>query len=237
MIEVYDNYQDIGIITRKKTPGIELEMVKGFIEYRKETFHQTPENELAIFVEPKINNAYPDIIFAKYNPFLFENWNSARNAISISDLKILDYIVKHKKTTSEEIACEISVKYKDLLFSLEKLLDANLISRLNKQWVVNTPDFFGIKTIETIEAKISKWNEVLQQALLNTNFSSESSVLSMLQGEPKTEIVSMLSDFGIGIYLFNNIAFSKVSKPKRKKIPINYISLYVNECIGKILNN
>jgi hypothetical protein len=237
IIEVLDNYHNIGILTRQKTAGVEFDMVKSFIDYRKNTYKDKPDKKLAIFVEPKIYNSYPDIIFAEYNPFAFENWSKARNILQLIDLKILNYIYVCQKVSSQTIILELKVKYKDLLFSLERLFDARLIERNNQNWVILNKDFVGIKKVEAIEAKVSKWNEVLQQALLNKNFASESWILSKLQGEPKEEIVTKIADFGIGIYLFNNVEFSRASRAKKSKFPTNYNSLVINEWIGKILNS
>lgn len=237
IIEINGDFSNVGINTRKQTAGVELDMVNSFIEYRKSRFNERSEKQLAIFVEPKINNAYPDIVFAEYNPFAFEKWTDVRNDIEISDLKILNYIYCKKETSSEQIIKELSVKYKGLLISLEKLYDSNLISRINRKWVISDPDFIGVKKIETVEAKISKWNEVFQQALLNKNFASESSVLSKRKADPSDTVFSTFNEFGIGIYLFNDIEFSTVSKAQKKRIPINHNSLFINECIGKILNN
>ena len=88
-----------------------------------------------------------------------------------------------------------------------------------------------------MEAKISKWNEVLHQALLNKNFSSESSVLSKIKGDPKDEVCRTFNEFGIGIYLYNDIKFSRRTEPKYYDIPINHNSLLLNEWVGRILNN
>ena len=63
IIEIYDNYHRFGIKNRKFTEGKELELVKDYILYRKERFHAHSEQKLAIFLESKIDNAYPDIVF------------------------------------------------------------------------------------------------------------------------------------------------------------------------------
>ena len=67
IIEIFNSDPNIGVTTRRKTPGEELELVQQFISFKKNTFNPSPTNKLAIFVEPKIGKSYPDIVFAEYN--------------------------------------------------------------------------------------------------------------------------------------------------------------------------
>jgi len=237
ILEVNDNYKHIGIHTRTQTVGKELDMVNDFIEFRKCSFEEKPDNQLIIFIEAKINNAYPDLIFAEYNPSSYERWTDSRNSLDLNDLRILNVIFERKKIKSEDIIKELSIKYKGLLMSLEKLYDSELIDRKVGYWEIHDLNFIGVRKIESVEAKISKWNEVLHQALLNKNFSSESSVLSKIKGDPKDEVCRTFNEFGIGIYLYNDIKFSRRTEPKYYDIPINHNSLLLNEWVGRILNN
>lgn len=237
-IEVYDNYSFLGINSRPITEGQEFDMVREFIEFKKQSFQESSQKKLAIFLETKINNAYPDVIFAEYNPKFYERWNDNRNRLSTQDLKVLHFIFSKKNVTSQRMIKELSIQYKTLLCSLEALLDAGVIDRKDGHWVVpNKKNIFGVKRIEAVEAKISKWDEVMQQAIVNKSFASESFVLSKRKRKPKTEIVERMSSFGIGIYLYDDEHFSCYSSAEHKKFPNNYNSIYLNECIGRILNS
>jgi len=237
VIEIYDNYTFLGINTRPITEGQEFSMVNEFINYRKEIFHETSENKLAIFIETKINDTYPDLVFTEYNPTAYESWNSCRNKLTRKDLKILYFIFAEKRVTSQQLICNLSIQYKTLLCSLEALLDAKLIVRKNGYWMMpNSDEIFGVKRIEAVEAKISKWDKVMQQAIINRSFASESSVLSKRKTEPNSDIVQRMSDLGIGIYLYDNKCFSQYSPASQNCFPANYNSIYLNECIGRILN-
>ena len=235
-IEVYDNYNNLGISARKLTLGKEYNMVNDFIDYKKELFKPKSDKQLAIFLETKINNSYPDIVFAEYNPFKFENWAEERNNIEPFDFKILYYIYENKKIESQKIVKDLSITYKDLLSSLERLLSAKLIDVKNRNWYIRDKKIFGVRKIEAIEAKISKWDEVMQQALINKNFASESCVLSKIN-KPKQDIVNKLDSFGIGIYILSNNGFMQINKPQKRPYPMNYNSICFNEWIGRILNN
>ncbi len=213
-------------------------MVSEFIDFRKASFKSNSKKQLAIFVETKINDAYPDVVFAEYNPCCYSRWNRARNTISTTDLKLLHYIYSRKNVTSQKMIRELSTQYKILLHSLEALMDAQLIVRQDGYWIVpNRDDIFGIKRIEAVEAKIGKWDVVMQQAIINKAFASESFVLSKRKREPNAEVVQRISSFGIGIYLYNSKQFSCHTPASRNRFPSNYNSLYLNECIGRILNS
>lgn len=236
IIEIHDNYSELGIQSRQITQGQEFDMVQEFIEFRKETFKEKSTKQLAIFLETKINGSYPDIVFAEYNPYSYESWKKSRNNLSINDMKILHYIFINRKVTSQKIVSDLSINYKDLLFSLERLFDSALIDRENEAWVNSKKEIFGVSKVEAIEAKISKWDQAMQQALINRSFASESSVLAKKKNNPKLDIIDKMSTFGIGIYLYDNCNFSTVASAKKTKFPCNYNSIYINECIGRILN-
>lgn len=237
IIEVYNNYSSLGILSRPITYGEEFEMVQRFIDYKKNSFKEQGNKQLAIFVETKINDAYPDVIFAEYDPSKYERWNNSRSKLSSADLKLLYYLYTKNNATSKTIITDLSIHYKTLLQSLEALLDAGLISRSNECWsVLNREDIFSVNKIEAVEAKINKWDIVMQQAILNKSFASESFVLSKCKKEPKNDIVKRINSFGIGIYLFDDYHFSRIVKAKRGRFPSNYNSVYLNECIGRILN-
>ena len=237
MIEVYDNYQMLGINSRPITYGEEFDMVKSFIDYKKNSFKEKENRQLAIFLETKINDSYPDVIFAEFNPLLYKDWNYNRNRLSNNDLKVLFYIHRNHKVLSQTIAQELSIHYKTLIGSIEALLDADIINRKDGFWVVKNPhSVFGVKKIEAVEAKISKWDRVLQQALINQTFASESFVLSKRKKQPDEKVVKRITDFGIGIYLYNSSCFSCISKAKNASFPLSYNSIFLNECIGRILS-
>jgi hypothetical protein len=238
IIEVYNNYSFLGINSRPITEGQEFDMVSEFINFRKDSFKATSQKQLAIFIETKINDAYTDVVFADYNPQFYENWNDHRNKLSTNDLKILHFIFSKRNVTSQRIIRELSIQYRTLLQSIEALMDAQLIDRKDGCWIVrNRSNVFGVKRIEAVEAKISKWDKVMQQAILNKTFASESFVLSKRKREPDSNVVERISSFGIGIYLYDDKQFSCYSPASHNRFPSNYNSIYLNECIGRILNN
>lgn len=236
IIEVNADFDAVGISSRQITVGEEYSMVREFIDFRKNSFKSSAKKQLVVFVEMKVNNAYPDIVLAEYDPSCFDMWNSARNKLVTLDLKVLHFIFTQKNVTSQTIIRQLSISYKALVLSLEALIDAKLIERRGGYWtILNKSKVLGTKRIEAVEAKISKFDTVLQQAIINTSFASESFVLSKRMRPPNDSIAQRLDHLGIGLYIYNSKEFSCFAKSNHKRLPSNYNSLYINECIGKIL--
>lgn len=237
IFEVHDKYKEIGIKARKITQGIEFDLVKNFIEYKKNLFKPSSTKNLMIFIEPQINNSYPDIVFVEYNPFCFEDWIPSRLKLNKIDYKICYHIYVSKRIGAEDIVSQLGVSWKETVLSIERLFDAGLIIRLRKNWCIKDKNVFGVKKIQAVEAKINDLNSVFQQALINKNFASESYVLSNMNKGIESARIKRYSEFGIGIYSQNEKNFKLISKSQKTTIPASFSSIYFNEWIGKVLLN
>jgi hypothetical protein len=100
-------------------------------------------------------------------------------------------------------------------------------------WCIKNKRNLSVKKIEAIEAKISKWNEVFQQAIINTNFASESYALSKVDISPKQNIIERFENFGIGLHIHNRNGFGIVREAQKVRIPVSFNSIYFNEWIGR----
>jgi hypothetical protein len=236
IVEIYDNYKDVGISTRKITQGREFNLVKQFIDYKKDAYIPSENSNMAIFIEPKVNNSYPDIVFVEYDPNNYVNWQSTRNELLSSDLKILYHIYVSKRIDSTAIVSQLGVTWKETMLSIEKLYDSELISRTNNGWYIRNINSISLKRIEAVEAKIEKLDDVFQQALLNKNFASESYILSIRNNRLPQNKLSLFNKFGIGIYLQDKEGFQVLKKSNKSSIPVGFNSIYFNEWIGRILN-
>lgn len=236
IIEIYDDYRELGIINRKITEGKEYQLVREYIEYRKEKFIPLSNKKLAIFIETKINNSYPDIVFVEYNPENYCNWNSKRSELSKEDLKVLYHIYSKNGLEAADIVAQLGLTWKSTMMSVERLYDANMIDRRNCQWKVSDIKKISTYKIEAVEAKLNHWEQVLQQSIINKNFASESYALSIEESTPKKEILSKFKRFGIGVCLKKGEKFDIIKEAKRIQMPANYNSIILNEWIGQILN-
>lgn len=231
----YQNSEKIGLLTRTNTIGKEFDLVQDFITYYENQFKRyNKKKSLAIFVEPLIDGSFPDIVFATYNPIVFKNWNKSRMNLTTTDLKILSIFLNNHSCDTDYLA-SLGYSYKEILKSVENLLDSNLIRRYNKSWRVNKKStFIGITNLVVVEAKISNVQSVYTQTLMNNRFATESYALIDSQ-RPSAETQKIFNDSGLGLYATSD-KFHKVVSATKRKFPNNYISLQFNEWIGKILN-
>ena len=225
---------EFGLYTRTSTNGIELDLVKSFIDYYCNQFLKTnKKNNLAVFIEPRISTGFPDVVFATYMPNVFEKWSKERDALDIVDLKILTYIIKQHSCKSENIVADLRFSEKQVLYSIEHLIDSGLIQRKKEaRTLEKTSTVYGIKKLVTIEAKIGNIKKVAEQSFINTWFASHS--YALIPTKPNESTISQLKKHGIGLYCQNK-GFRKVLEAQTYSLPSSYVSLQFNEWIGRSL--
>ncbi len=222
----------IGLKTRKTTKGPESEMVEQFVESTAITA-KNKKNKMAVFIEPLVETAYPDIVFVEYDPFVLENWQNARNRIEIIDIKILENIRAMRGAKAETIIAKTHFNYKTILLSLERLLDAGLIKRSHNQWISRPlKEIYSIKRLLSVEAKMGEWNTLLNQADANRWFASESYALSPIK-KPSQKTIQRFKEYGVGLYGFSNGKVTEFNKAKKQGLPISYMSWIFNEWVGR----
>lgn len=232
---IYNNYPEIGLKNRTITEGREIELVREYVNYRKDLFEASSEKKMAIFLEPQVGNAYPDIVFVEYNPENYQTWNKYRNYLEKKDLKILYHIYSVNGITMEGIVSQLGVTWKEAGLAVEKLYDSELIIRQEGKWILCDINKIVTNSIQAVEAKIDKWEEVLQQSIMNKNFASESYALLDSKSRPKKEVISKFSHFGVGLCLKEGDSFATLRKAKSTNIPLSFNSIMFNEWIGRIL--
>lgn len=224
------------IKSRQITSGEELEMVKKFIAFKEEIFHATPHRRLAVFMEPHIHDTYPDVILVEYDANAFEYWSENRCLLEINDWKILHYIYIKHRVSIERISRNLSINVRNVSCSLEKIFNAGMIENKGSFWTIkNRRNLFAVKRIESVEAKIGSWNKVVEQAVINTAFASESSILIKRKrgiGRIKEEESRAL---GIGVYGFNGDIFTTYVKPQNNAFPLNLSAIKINELLASVL--
>ena len=232
---IYNNCLEIGIKNRTITEGREIELVREYVDYRKEQFKASDDNKMAIFIEPKVGNAYPDIVFVEYNPENYQTWNQNRNILEKKDLKILYHIYSVNGIDLGGIVSQLGVTWKEAGLSIEKLYDSELVIRENGRWVLSNVNNILTNNLQAVEAKIDKWDEVLQQSIINKNFASECYALMDSKSRPKREILSKFGRFGVGLCLKEGNTFEMLKRAKSTNIPLSFNSIMFNEWIGRIL--
>ena len=151
------NVKNIGLYTRTVTEGMELELVKAFIEFYIHDFlKKNKVNNLAVFVEPQIASGFPDIVFASYSAKILDDWSDARERLDINDFKVLSHLIMVAGCSGEHLAEQLGLSEKIVLRALENLMDAKMIRRSRGVWKpVDLKKIYHIKKLVSVEAKLS----------------------------------------------------------------------------------
>ena len=234
VLEFKKTNPEIGISVRRQIEGPETDFLNRFVEKYVGQFCRTKQH-YALFHEPLLPTGYPDLVVVAYNPERYNSWTNERAQLGIIDLKVLHHLYFVKSATSSTMEKQLGFDSKFLFRSLERLMDASLISRTKQRWSPRPlKHAYGISNIKTIEAKISDWRNVFNQANMNRCFSSESCVLSPVL-RPSLQVISRAKEKGIGMYSMTlNERVKIVQKPERSNgLPVSYASWLFNEWIGR----
>ena len=101
---INNSIPDIGLYTRPATLGKEYSLVEQFIGYYCHAFSQNnKKTRLAVFVEPRIDSGFPDVVFASYLPSISGNWSDKRELLDVFDLKLLSYLCTSKTILGDQL--------------------------------------------------------------------------------------------------------------------------------------
>lgn len=237
VIIIKDNHPDIKLYTRSATLGSEYDLMWQFIEYYQSTFiRNNKRNRLAIFVEPRIDSGFPDVVCASYLPSIIDNWSEKRELLDTSDLKLLSYLHTAGITAGTKIISTLGFTERKTLMSLEKLMDAKLILYKNHGWQIRKlRDFFSLTKLIAIEAKLNNIHRVIEQTHRNTRFASHSYALTNSM-YPQKATIDTFKKFGLGLY-GKGPKFHRIVEAKPICFPSSYVSFQFNEWIGNTLSH
>jgi predicted transcriptional regulator len=193
------------------------------------------DEEYSLIEEPDTGLGFTDLVYVVWNKSAIANWNSARESLTVNDIKVLHHLFLCRKYKSiSELKIELGFTSKFLSDSLVHLVDAGLIlkSRNEKYKCRKKSDIFFVNHIVSIEAKLHDWRRALYQASNNLIFSSESYTLfpeSAITTTMKNEYLK--SDVGIISY---RDSAEIIQKSKRNTIPISLTSWMFNEYVGRM---
>lgn len=232
ILEFKDNNPDIGLFSRKPTEGPELDMVQGAVPRLAELFVRRGQR-VAIFWEPKIDVGFPDLVIAIFKPESYKGWSEARSLVTNRDLKIVHQLYRSRGMSSAGLEQRLGITSRELLRSLERLLDAGLISRTGSRWRLKPfAEIFGVHRLIAIEAKLSNWVSAFAQAESNTWFASESFVLSPVSRPSIITRDRSLTNH-VGILTYHDGSIEQITPSANNRLPLSYASWQFNEWIGR----
>lgn len=232
---ISDNSPTAKLVTRPKTHGAELDFSNRFIEHYVHSKKASRlKSDIAIYVEPKIDSGYPDIVIAQYDKSFMSDWCDERHLLCDDDLRIMSFLIKAKGANIDTITQTLGFSYCKVSRSVELLCDCRMVARKAKKWVpVRLGSYFGVKKLVAIEAKVSAPREALDQAVRNTRFASHSYAL-LGANQPALSTLDLYQGRGIGIIAGER--FTEAVKPVKYKLPTSYVTLKFNEWIGRQLD-
>ncbi len=230
----------IKYVARTVTTGDELAMVQRYLASIKKTAKALKRKQIAVFVEPRIETGFPDLVIVEYYLPPNDIWCQSRMELNNTDLKILMHIISSSGPRVKVSAlCELLGYEKEIIIhSLKKLYKCKLIYLSKSQESVRKvaiEKWCRIRKIVAVEAKIDKWHRAIEQANRNTWFATDSFVL-LNKARCNQKVYDLCRQQGIGIILQNG-RIDTILNSEHKDFPISYASLQFNEWIQRYLHN
>lgn len=220
-----------GLSLRKKTKGSESDMVDEYV--KSKIFLTETLQAKIVFLEPRIDSSFPDIVIVYLAPEIANKWSNKRASVNKFDLRILHYIVSQKTVDRSQMKVVFPNNFSN---SLRRLIDAELIDYKEGLWEAKPlEEIFAIGRLIAIEAKMKNWQEGLQQAFHNTWFASESYLL--LPDVPNTsDLTQQATSFGVGLLAASCSPVQSQLPAKVGQLPKSYASWLFNEWTWQALS-
>jgi hypothetical protein len=214
--------RDLGARFRRTRPGPELNLIETFL--RAMPLHIPDGCRATVFREPRLESGFPDLVIVVWREDVTRNWRFERAHLEAHDLRLMHFLHHARRAPTEDLVTRFGRRAAG---SLERLRDAAMIRQLGSAWSpCALRRSFAATKIIAVEAKVGKWADVLNQALLNTWFASKSYVLAPgLPSEPQMKAARQL---GIGVCSLEDTAVREVASDS-SNLPRSYASWMFND--------
>lgn len=213
----------IGVRFRKARPGPELDLIESFLKAMPLTI---PEGcRATIFRELRLESGVPDIVIVVWREEVTHAWRSERISLNTHDLRLMHFLHYHRSVKEDKLVTYFGKRTTE---SIGRLYDAGMIRpTTSSAWVpLALRQSFAATKIIAVEAKVGKWKEVLNQAILNTWFASKSYVL--IPRLPSQRQLVDAQKHGIGVCSLNGKKVREVSSVSTR-LPRSYASWMLND--------
>jgi hypothetical protein len=220
-------------IFRQPTHGPELDIVNMYCE---EHLASLGVNEsLSIFLEPKINTGFPDIVAVFWDKKVSHKWPEARANLTSSDMAIVHHVNLTGHFPVEQLVKRFGTRKTSEM--MLRLSDSQ-VAEVKSDEILRKPlsNTFAVKRIVAIEAKVRDWSKGLEQAFQNTLFASESYLL--LESLPNSQKLFRNAErLGVGILDKNRSVTQPYLRSKVGLLPTSHAAWLFNEWAWKFSNN
>jgi len=177
-----------------------------------------------VFREPRLESGFPDLVIVVWREEVTLHWRPERASLGAQDLRLMHFLHHTRRASENELVRWFG---RGATSSIGRLHDAAMIRLVCSSW---TPcalhRSFAATKIIAVEAKVGKWTEVLNQALLNTWFASKSYVL--VPTPPSKSQLAAAQQLGIGVCSLDNREVREVASDT-SRLPRSYASWVLNE--------
>lgn len=210
---------------RFSTKGGELDLVDRYLD--KWLAQSNDHTQLTVFVEPKLQSGYPDVVAVYWDPSVAAQWPKARSELTPTDIRMAHHAYLARKVDLK--ALKALAPGRKLDPALNRLLDAGIFVQ-GKTTLLQCPmsEIFAVRRLVAIEAKLCAARRGLDQAFQNTWFASESYLL--VPALPKNpEFLDAARRLGVGILEEATPIEKSAVRARRDRIPKSYPSWLFNE--------
>lgn len=216
----------------KKEKYTEKDLVDSFF-YNSLPYRLFKKNTIAL-EEPNLPVGFPDIVLCTLQDN-FQEIISREYILDYHQLKLLHYIYLSKGVSLDTIEKKLLFSSSFVNNNIDSFLSKGLV-KLDENTVRLNPldEIFVIDRIVAIEAKLTNWKKVIDQANRNRWFASESYILM----PPKMNFKKVMKESrkrGIGILTPRLDSNHILLKSDKSNIPKSYGSWIVNEMLIKKL--
>jgi len=207
---------------RRSRPGPELELIESFLGAMP--LHVPQDCRATVFRVPRLESGFPDLVIVVWREEITLDWRPERVCLRTQDLRLIHFLHHCRRASEVELVRWFG---RGTTASIKRLRNAAMIQFVGSSWVPSALSHsFAASKIIAVEAKVDKWNEVLNQALLNTWFASKSYVL--VPRLPSNSQLLAAQQLGIGVCSFCGGEVREVAS-RSTRLPRSYASWILNE--------
>jgi hypothetical protein len=199
-----------------------LDLVETFL--RAMPLHIPRGCRATVFREPRLESGFPDLVIVVWREEVTLDWCPERENLRVQDFRLMHFL-HHTRHARQDKLMECFGRR--VTSSIERLHAAEMIRPVGFSWApCALHRSFAASKIIAVEAKVGKWTDVLNQALLNTWFASKSYVL--VPNLPSQLQLAAAQRFGIGVCSLDDSEVREVAS-ESMRLPRSYASWVLNE--------
>lgn len=224
-----------GLSFRTPTQGPEREHVFSYIDHLVEANSKSRRNSVdCIFIEPRIDSGFPDVVVSRFDQSVLEYWNEQRKHLTDNHLRIMAYLLQCKKHVDlDDIEWDLGFSRSRSKRILSLLCECGIAIQSRSGWrAAKRSSFIGVRDLMAVEAKTSCNPSVFSQAVMNRRFSSRSYVM-VSSSRPAKRTMQSCVDLGLG--MISGSQFDEIVTPESRRLPACYVTLKFNEWVGSYL--